>query len=442
MATTRRQMIGGAAALAASTLPGLAAAKRWRVGVVGAGWFGVLNARALMQTASAEIVAMADVDQNMLEAAAGQVTAFNDVKTAQKKPPVLYKDYRTMLAKHGFDIVIVATPDHWHALPALAAMEKGAHLYLEKPVGIDLAEGDAILSAARRLNRTVQVGTQRRNLPCHVEARERIVREGLLGKVGLVEVYAYSSQRPQPFPAATTPPGGIDWEFYCGPAPRVAYNPGIHPRRWRSFRAFGNGSIGDWGIHMIDTARWMLALGAPERVSASGGRFYDRDSVATIPDTQTAEFVFGDLTMTWTRREWGAVPPDKAGWAMTIYGDKGTLKIGSDKYEFTPLGGGTVRSGNNDAAVNPRDPASDRGLMAITRAHMADFFHALETKTKPSADIAEGVISTACPILANLSMDLGRGLRWDGKRIVGDEAADAKRIRPYRAPWIHPGLTA
>jgi predicted dehydrogenase len=445
MAKTRREVISGTvAALAASAVPGLAAPRRWRVGVVGCGWFGVLNAHALMQVAPAEIVAMCDVDQRMLQQAGKEIVSFPDSKVPPGNVPTLYKDYRTMLSKHAFDIVIIATPDHWHALPALAAMDAGADLYLEKPVGIDLAEGRAIAAAARRLGRIVQVGTQRRNSPCHVEARDRIIKEGKLGKAGLVEVYSYSAQRAPDFPAPSPPPEWIDWDFYCGPAPLVPYNVAIHPRRWRSFRAFGNGTVGDWAVHLIDTTRWMLGLGAPTTVAATGGRYFDPQRVATVPDTQTAQFTFGDIPMLWTRREWGAVPPDKAGWAATIYGDKGTLKFASSKYEFTPLGGGPVLTGNNDAEVAefPRDPEPDKQLLAITRAHMRDFFRAIETRSKPAADIDEGCISTSCAILANLSMDLQRPLRWDGSHIVGDENAQQKGARPYRAPWKHPAVAA
>lgn len=444
MASTRRQVIGtAAAAFAASTIPGLAAPRRWRVGVVGAGWFGKLNAHALMQVAPVEIVALADVDRRMLEAAAKEIAAYPDSLLKQTKPPALYKDYRTMLSKHHFDIVIVATPDHWHALPAIAAMNAGAHLYLEKPVSIDLAEAQVIAATAQRTKRIIQVGTQRRTSPCHIEARDRIVREGKLGKVGFVELYAIAG-KPQGFPPPSAVPEGLDWEFYCGPAPLVAYNEGIHPRRWRAFRAFGNGAVGDLGVHFIDLSRWTLGLGSPQLVTAQGGRFFDVEGPATIPDTQTAQFTFGDVTMSWMRREWGAAPSETRGWGAAIYGDKGTLKLGSANYEFTPLDGGAVMTGNNDAemAKFPNDPKTfDRQLLSLTRCNMRDFVKALETGGQPASHIGEGVTSTACAVLANLAMDLKRSLRWDGKAIVGDAEAQQKGTRDYRAPWKHPIAT-
>ncbi len=439
MATTRRQVIGtAAAALAASSIPGLAAARRWRVGVIGAGWFGKLDAHALMQVAPVEVVALADVDRHMLEAAGQEIAAYRDTVLRPGKPPVLYRDYRDMLAKHHFDIVIVATPDHWHALPAIGAMEAGAHLYLEKPISVDLVEAQAIAATAHRLGRIVQVGTQRRTSPCHIEARDRFVRDGKLGKVGLVELYAIAGKE-QGFPPPSPVPAWLDWDFYCGPAPLVPYNAGIHPRRWRSFKAFGNGAIGDLAVHFIDTTRWMLELGAPQTISAQGGRFFNLDTPATIPDTQTAQFTFGDVTMTWIRREWGATSPDTR-WGAAIFGDKGTLRLGSANYEFTPLGGGAVATGNNDAEMARfHDPEGlDKQLISLTRCNMRDFVRALETHGQPASNIDQGVTSSSCAILANIAMDLKRSLTWDGTHIVGDVEAQKRSARAYRAPWKHP----
>lgn len=442
MSSTRRQVIGSAAAaLAASSIPGLAAPRRWRVGVIGCGWFGMLDSHALMQVAPVEVTALCDVDRRMLEAGSKEVMARRDALVRPTKAPALYRDYRTMLAKQQFDIVIVATPDHWHALPAIAALQSGAHLYLEKPVSIDLTEGQAILAAARASGRVVQVGTQRRNSPCHIEARDRILREGKLGKIGLVELYAIAGKA-QGFPPPSAVPEGLDWEFYCGPAPLVPYNAGIHPRRWRAFKAFGNGAVGDLAVHFIDTSRWMLGLGAPQTISAQGGRFFDLDSPATIPDTQMAQFSFGDVTMTWMRREWGDAPPSTR-WGAAIFGDKGTLRLGSANYEFSPLGGGATITGNNDAemAQFPNDPPGlDRQLLSLTRCNMRDFMHAIETGGQPASNINEGVTSSTCAVLTNIAMDLKRSLTWDGTRIVGDAEAQQKATRVYRAPWVHPAV--
>lgn len=444
--TNRRQILGGTAAVLATAGWGgrlFAAQRPYRVGVIGSGWMGRCNILALMQVAPVEVVALCDVDKKMLADLSTRIMAFPDSKVHQTRAPVQYGDYRTMLAKHKFDIIIVATPDHWHTLPALAAMKAGAHIYLEKPITVDVAEGQALVAAARKFNRVVQVGTQRRASPPHIEARDRVVREGKLGKVGMVEFYGYYHQRIPHFGAVTTPPSTLDWNTYCGPAPLVPYRPDIHPINWRSFREFGNGYIADLGVHFVDTVRWMLGLGWPKRISCVGGVFVDKDSISTIVDTQTAQWEYDNLLMTWNNREWGVIPEGPAGgWGAKLYGEKGTLTLSSVNYEFVGESGEKL-SGNLDAEIKkfPNDAKllpMDRQLVPLTRPNMRDFIAAIEAGKRPVADVEEGYISTSSVILANLSMDLGRPIRWDGSKAIGDEEAQKRLLRPYRAPWIHP----
>lgn len=448
--SNRRQMLGGAAAVVAAASmvgPVFAARRSYRVGIIGAGWMGKCNAYALMQVAPVEIVALCDVDRLMLEDAAKRIMAFPDSVTKQIQHPALYHDYRAMLAKHKFDIVIVATPDHWHALQGIAAMKAGAHVYLEKPLSVDVTEGQALVATARAANRIVQCGTQRRNSPPHIEARDRIVREGRLGKIGYVEIFGYYHQRQKSFPPHTTSPSTLDWNSYCGPAPLVPYNAGIHPVNWRSFREFGNGYIADLGVHFVDTCRWMLDLGWPKKVSSVGGIFVDKDTVASVPDTQTAQFEYDNLLMSWGNREWGTIPDGPAGgWGANIYGDRGTLRLGSVNYAFEPVPGeGEPLAGDFSAEIAkfPNDkllPPSDRQLVPLTRANMRDFIATIETGKRPAADVEQCYISTSSVILANISMDLGRPIRWDAKTqsVIGDDEAQKRLTRAYRAPWIHP----
>jgi predicted dehydrogenase len=445
----RRDVLGAAAAATAIglTAPAFGAAngKPFRVGVIGSGWFGKLDTHALMQVAHAEVIAMCDVDSNMLKAAGATIFATPDSLHKPAKAPVLYHDYRKMLANHQFDIVVVATPDHWHTLAAIAAMKAGAHVYLEKPVSVDILEGQALVATARKHNRVVQVGTQRRTQPWLIEAREKIVRGGLLGKVGYVDVFGYYHQRPKTFPPATKPPANLDWNFYCGPAPLMPYHPGIHPIDWRAFIEFGNGYMGDLGVHMIDTSRWLLGLGWPNKVSSSGGVFVDKASISTVPDTQVADLQFDDLLMHWSNREWGNAPQRGDDWGLTLYGDKGKLKVLSSRYEFESEDGKKIIKGQiapqleaypHDSALN----ASDRSLTALTRYNMRDFIKAIATGTRSAADIEQGYISTSCCILANTAYKLDRAIHWDGKKqhVIGDEAAQKALTRPYRAPWVHP----
>jgi predicted dehydrogenase len=449
--TSRRQVLSGSAALVATSGWGgrlFAAPRPYRVGVIGSAWMGRCNIFALMQVAPVEVVAICDVDKNMLTAFSNAVMAFPDSMTKQTRKPVFYGDYRKMLAAHKFDIVIVATPDHWHALPAIAAMKAGAHVYLEKPITVDVAEGKALVEVARKTNRVVQVGTQRRASPPHIEARDRVVRDGKLGKVAMVELYGFYHQRLPHFAPVSAPPPNLDWDFYCGPAPKVPYRADIHPINWRAFRAFGNGYIADLGVHFLDTVRWMLDLRWPKRISCEGGIFVDKQSPSDVVDTQSAQIEYDDLLITWTSREWSAIPDGPAGaWGAKLYGTKGTLTLGSLNYEFVPAEGGRTLSGDLSAemAKFPHDRQllpMDRELVPLTRPNMRDFVAAIEQNRRPVADVEEGYISTSTMILGNLAMDLGRPLNWDGKaeRVIGDAEGQKRLLRPYRAPWIHPAV--
>ena len=439
--TDRRGALKAIAAAAACATVS-AQAGGLRVGVIGAGWFGKLNLNALMQVAPVEQVALADVDAGMLEEA-GQLTAARP-EAQLAAAPTLYRDYREMLAAQAFDIVIIGTPDHWHALPAVAAMERGAHLYLEKPVSVDVAEAFALVAAAERTGAIVQVGTQRRTAPFAIEARERVVRAGLLGRVGLVDVFGYYHQRPAQFPAASAPPARLDWDFYCGPAPLIDYNASLHPRLWRAFDGFGNGYVGDIGVHFVDLCRWLLGLEWPHVIASTGGALVHRESAATVPDTQVATFAYDDLIMTWTNRHWGH-PPDPP-WGASIQGENGTLLIHSLGYTYTPRDAAVQGfSASLDLergrfAGDDVSPERDRHLMVLVRHNMRDFLAAIAEERAPASNMREGAISTATCALANISMKLGRTLHWDAgaRRVVDDDAANAMLARAYRAPWRRP----
>ena len=234
-----------------------------RVGLIGTGWYGKADLFRLIQVAPVEVVSLCDVDSTMLTNAAEMVAT----RQASKKTPRTYSDYRKMLAEKDLDIVLIATPDHWHALAMIEAAKAGADVYVQKPISVDVAEGQAMLAAARKYKRVVQVGTQRRSTPHLIEARDRIIREGKLGKIGLVEIYCYYHMRARENPPDSAPPANLDYEMWTGPAPMRPYNTLVHPRRWRAFMEYGNGIVGDMCIHMLDMVRWMLDLGCP-RASA------------------------------------------------------------------------------------------------------------------------------------------------------------------------------
>jgi predicted dehydrogenase len=237
--------------------------------------------------------------------------------------------------------------------------------------------------------------------------------------------------------------------MYVGPAAWRDYNPGIHPRRWRNCRTFSNGQTGDLCVHFFDVVRYFLDLGWPKQIAASGGILMrPPDSGVDVHDTQTALFDYGDVQVVWNQRNWGQNPDPDYPWGAVLYGDKGTLKISVRSYDFIPKGGGTPEHGDyvDESDRYPEDERDQKRLNIElfaapgTRRHMQNFLEARREGQRPVADIEQGHISSACCILANLSMELRRGLVWDAEqgRVVDDDEANQRLARDYRGDWVHP----
>jgi predicted dehydrogenase len=287
-------------------------------------------------------------------------------------------------------------------------------------------------------------------MPHLVDAKKNIISTGMLGKIGQVDICCYYHMRANGNPPLSPVPDFLDYEMWTGPAPLRPYDMLPHRRWWRTFMEYGNGIMGDMCVHMLDTTRHMLGLGWPKRISSSGGIFVETGGKSNITDTQTATFAYDDLNVTWQHRTWGSPPDPKYPWAMTFYGDKGTLKAGMASYDFIPEGKGDPI--HKDCVLEreqfPEDVTEkdiDLSGAPATRANMKDFLAAIASRGKPVADIEQGHISTASCILANLSMKLGRQVSYDPvkRQVVGDEEATSLLRREFRGPWKHPaeGLT-
>jgi predicted dehydrogenase len=328
----------------------------------------------------------------------------------------------------------------------IAAVETGADVWVQKPISVDVVEGQAMVAAARRHKKVVQVGTQRRSTPHLIEARDKVIREGKLGTIGHVDIYCYYHMRAKDNPPDAKPPESLDYEMWTGPAPLRPYNPLVHPRRWRAFMEYGNGIVGDMCIHMLDMVRWMLGLGWPRRVGSAGGILVEKASKANITDTQSATFDFGNLQVVWQHRTYGQAADPEYPWGATFYGDKGTLKADVNQFAFTPLGAkqptitGKALFEYEKYPEDKTEKDLERHVASAVRGHMRDFLAAIASRGKPVADIEEGHISTASCILANISQSIGRSLTWDAakQQVVGDAEANKRLRRPYRAPWVHP----
>lgn len=442
----RRFLQAASASLALSTLGAdaidIVNGKTRRVGLIGAGWYGKSDLWRLIQVAPVDVVAICDPDSQMLE---GAIDIASQRQTSKKRPRG-YKDYREMLKNHEFDIVLVGSPDHWHALHTIAAIEAGADVYAQKPISVDVREGEAMLDAARKHKRVVQIGTQRKSTPHLIDAKKQVIEAGLLGKIGHVDMCCYFHMRANGNPPEETVPEFLDYDLWTGPAPLRPYDGLPHKRWWRTFMEYGNGIVGDMCVHMLDTARWMLNLGWPERITSAGGIYVQKEGKSNISDTQTATFEYGDYNLVWQHRTWGTAPDPEYPWALFIYGDKGTLKASTMRADFIP----------HDKSVKPihfsclferekypedvTEKDNELNAAPATRRHMLDFLAAIEKRSRPIADIEEGHISTASCILANLAMELGRPVVYDPKQrvVTRDREATRRLRRAYRAPWRHP----
>ena len=396
----RRKFLQASAAAAAlsttvrESLASLADKPAKRVGLIGTGWYGKIDLLRLIQVAPVDVVSLCDVDSQMLDGAASIVAE----RQVSKKRPRLYADYRKMLAEKDLDIVLIGTPDHWHALPMIEAVKSGCDVYVQKPTGVDVIESQAMLAAARKYNRVVQVGTQRRSTPHLIEARDRIVRQGLLGKIGHVEVCCYYHMRARENPPETAPPEYFDYDMWTGPAPLRPYTSLVHPRKWRAFMEYSNGIMGDMCVHMYDMVRWMLDLGWPKRISSSGGILVEKQSQANTPDTQTATFEYDDLDVVWNHRSWGTAPDKDYPWGAILYGEKGTLKLSVNSYDFIPNGNGKAIHGDVVFELDkyPEDNTEkdlEKHVAPAVRGHMLDLLANIESRGRPVGALDDALVA-------------------------------------------------
>ena len=413
-----------------------------RVGLIGAGWYGKSDLWRLVQVSPVEIVSICDPDKHML----AEAVEIASQRQKSHKQPRTYKDYREMLREQKLDIVLIGSPDHWHALHAIAALESGADVYCQKPISRDVREGEAMLDAARRYKRVMQIGTQRKSTPHLIEAKKQVIEAGLLGKIGHVELCCYFPMRANGNPPLEPVPEFLDYEMWTGPAPLRPYDGLPHKRWWRTFKEYGNGIVGDMCVHMLDTARWMLKLGWPKRVSSTGGIYVQKEGKSNISDTQTAVFEYDNFEAVWQHRTWGTPPDPDYPWALFIYGEKGTLKASTMRADFIPLDKNAkplhfeCLFEREQYPEDVKEKDIELNAAPATRGHMRDFLAAIETRGRPIADIEEGHISTASCILANVAMEIGRPIVYDPKRrvVVGDADANKHLRRAYRKPWKHP----
>ncbi|MHC4403838.1 MAG: Gfo/Idh/MocA family protein, partial [Planctomycetota bacterium] len=321
---------------------------------------------------------------------------------------------------------------HWHPLVTIAACKAGAHVYVEKPIGHTVYEGRAMVKAARDNDRVVQIGTHRRASPHNISAM-KFLKEGHLGEIGMVRAFVHYPGGPgQPSPGSE-PPEGLDWNTWCGPGPLVPYNKAIHPRGFRQFLDFANGTLGDWGIHWMDQILWWTDELYPTEIQSSGGRHIRKDST-DAPDTQVVNYTFDKFTAVWEHRRYGGNAAEQHNIGCYFYGTKGMLHLGW-RDGWTAYG-----NRKDDPPVRHEEPQLHKPDDQNIPELWADFLKCVKTGARPICDIEIGYRSTNMSLLGMLSLKLGRSVRWDGEKqiILDDPEANRLLKRDYRDPWEYP----
>ena len=410
-----------AAGLARFSVPSVHAGteKLLKLGVIGVGWYGMVDARAALKVGGVEIAAICDVDSAHLEKSAAEL------EQLQGKRPATFKLYEDMLENVPLDAVIIASPPQWHALHLLACLKQNRDVYVEKPLAYDIRECQALVKAVQASGRIVQVGFQRRQHASYREVRD-FIASGEAGDIIQVDAqihYRAGTKDPTP----KDPPPSLDWNLWCGPAPLIPYSEQVGHFNWRLEKTTGHGHLVDWGIHLVDAVRMILGLTIPKKVVAAGGIYRLKD-IITTPDTLTAHFEFDRVPLVWRHRLWGAeeyTPEVNNG--IFFFGTKATVFVTDGRWVVIPSG--------KNAERKEYTPKTDAGL-----EHMRDFLTAVRERRAPSCPIEEGYRSTATVKLAMIAYETDSVVRWDEARgeILDNPAAQALLKREYRAPWRHP----
>lgn len=416
----RRFLQGAAAAGSALTISAAAAraaqapSERIAVGIMGANGRGAALARGFATASGSTVAYVCDVDERAIGKGVGAVGTLGPI------PPKTVKDFRRILDDPSVDALVVAAPDHWHGPATILACAAGKHVYVEKPACHNGREGQMMIAAARKHNRVVQMGSQRRSAPGMVEAIQR-VHGGELGKVLFARGWI-TSTRPNIGHGKVIPvPSYLDYELWQGPAPERPYRDNVVHYNWHWFWVWGTGELGNNGIHALDVCRWGLQVEYPSLVTCGGGKFFFDDDQET-PDTQIATFNFGDKAITWEHRTWNKRGFEGSTFGIVFYGDKGSMALATDKYVIYDM---------NDK------PLAEGGLDSSDGTHIANFLDCIRTGKKPNAEIAEGVASTALCNLGNIAYRTGHTIKFDPQKreIIGDDEAKALWGREYRPGW-------
>lgn len=457
MKMNRRSFVSSAAAGMAGVFPtvqDLAAARgasaRIVTAFIGVGGMGRANLKDFLLMKDVAVAAVCDVWEHNRDLA---------VKMTEGQPAGkarAFSDFRRVLELKDVDAVVVATPDHWHALPVILACEAGKDVYVEKPLAHNIYEGRKIVEAARRHGRVVQMGTQQRS-GRHYQEAFQLIREGKIGKISYVAAWNYGNESPRGIgnPPDGDPPPGLDWDMYLGPAPKVPFNPNRFITSFRWFWDYAGGMMTDWGTHHIDSVHLAMDVKAPDAVAAAGGKYFLKDNRQT-PDTLEVTYEYPGFILTYTNLTLNSRSGQSRIYGIEFYGTEGTLFIDRSGYEIFPETRGTGEEPappylrQLHAEEQPSEPWERARSMRVGRtplirgdgseqhiSHVRNFLDCVKSRQKPASDVESSHFSTAAAHLGNIALQTGRKIRWDAEKeqILGDPEANRLLRRQYREPW-------
>lgn len=418
---TRRDLLLASASAPAFFRSGLAApGDRINVGFIGVGGMGMARLRGFLKHADMNPVAVCDLDSTRVDKA----VEFIATERPGSEKPKTFKDYRTLLADKSIDAVCIATPDHWHALPALQACQAGKDVFVEKPLSYSIGEGRAMLNAARAAKRITQMGNHIHNdLPNYRRVVE-LVKSGILGKVSRVQVWKGSTSKGIGAPADTTPPATFDYDFWLGPAPKRAYNPNRAHFNYRFFWDYSGGDFIDFWCHITDVVYWALDLHAPRFIAAAGRRELTDDNAET-PNYLEVQYEFPGLNLVWSLNPQG--PPGLENWSIgaAFQGSEGTLITNYSEHKLF-VKGKEVTGFQRPEPTIPDSPG-----------HLREFLDSVKSRKLTTCDLEYAHRLNKGGLLGNIALRTGRRIHWDNdaEKILGDKAAQQMVTRRYRKPW-------
>lgn len=425
--------VASAASLLAADAPGkVVASERIRVGCVGTGGRAFSLVNSFSRNKNCEVVALADLDPGKF----GQAVAAVDKNQGTK--PTTVGDFRKLIDDKTLDAIVVGTPDHWHAIPTILACLAGKDVYVEKPDGHNIVEGQRMVAALKKHGRIVQMGTQSRTTERMRTAME-FIKTGALGKCLVARGWESAKQGSIGFPKDREPPEGVDYDMWLGPAPKRPFNPNRFHGRWRWFYDYGTGDLGNDGVHRLDIAAWALSaageaqgdppLGLPTTVSTGGGKWYF-DDMQEWPDTLQVTYEYsGQVSklLTYEMRIWAPYGFLGESEGAAVYGDKASIVIGNSSWKAFGPGNMVLAEGSGGS-----DEAE----------HVQNFLDCIKSRKRPNADLETvGHPSSLLCHIGNVASRVGRKLVFDAKTetFVNDGEANALRTRAeYRKPWVLP----